>query len=54
MYDAGGTVIYVGRQKILKTLQLFSQQPGSVKTEALVSLIQNIDVTVTHRDGSAA
>ncbi len=54
MYDAGGTVIYVGKAKDLKKAeQLFSEQPASRKTEALVALIAQIDVTVTHTETEA-
>jgi excinuclease ABC subunit C len=53
MYDAGGTVIYVGRRKILKNASYFRSNLASRKTEALVSLIHNIDVTVTHTETEA-
>ena len=50
MYDAGGTVIYVGKAKDLKKRlsSYFRSNLASRKTEALVALIHNIDVTVTH------
>ena len=50
MYDAGGTVIYVGKAKDLKKRlsSYFRSNLASRKTEALVAQIQQIDVTVTH------
>lgn len=55
MYDAGGTVIYVGKAKDLKKRlsSYFRSNLASRKTEALVSLIHNIDVTVTHTETEA-
>lgn len=55
MYDAAGTVIYVGKAKDLKKrlTSYFRSQVGSRKTEALVSNIQHIDVTVTHTETEA-
>ena len=55
MYDAAGTVIYVGKAKDLKKrlTSYFRTQVGSRKTEVLVSNIQNIDVTVTHTETEA-
>lgn len=55
MYDATGTVIYVGKAKDLKKRlsSYFRTQVGSRKTEVLVSNIQNIDVTVTHTETEA-
>lgn len=54
MYDAGGTVIYVGKAKDLKNaFPAIFAVTASRKTEALVSLIQNIDVTVTHTETEA-
>lgn len=55
MYDATGTVIYVGKAKDLKKRlsSYFRSQVGSRKTEALVSNIQQIDVTVTHTETEA-
>ncbi|MBE5250712.1 MAG: excinuclease ABC subunit UvrC [Enterobacterales bacterium endosymbiont of Blomia tropicalis] len=55
MYDASGTVIYVGKAKDLKKrlTSYFRRQVGSRKTEALVSNIQHIDVTVTHTETEA-
>ncbi|MFJ5158173.1 excinuclease ABC subunit UvrC [Pantoea sp. NPDC088449] len=55
MYDAAGTVIYVGKAKDLKKrlTSYFRAQVGSRKTEVLVSNIQNIDVTVTHTETEA-
>ncbi|QCP59178.1 excinuclease ABC subunit UvrC [Pantoea sp. SO10] len=55
MYDATGTVIYVGKAKDLKKrlTSYFRTQVGSRKTEVLVSNIQNIDVTVTHTETEA-
>ena len=55
MYDASGTVIYVGKAKDLKKrlTSYFRAQVGSRKTEALVNNIQHIDVTVTHTETEA-
>lgn len=55
MYDASGTVIYVGKAKDLKKrlTSYFRRQVGSRKTEALVGNIQHIDVTVTHTETEA-
>ncbi|PRD14653.1 excinuclease ABC subunit UvrC [Pantoea coffeiphila] len=55
MYDASETVIYVGKAKDLKKRlsSYFRGNLASRKTEALVSLIQQIDVTVTHTETEA-
>ncbi|MEN4038243.1 excinuclease ABC subunit UvrC [Serratia marcescens] len=55
MYDATGTVIYVGKAKDLKKrlASYFRQQVSSRKTEALVKNIAQIDVTVTHTETEA-
>ncbi|EMA8637208.1 excinuclease ABC subunit UvrC [Cronobacter malonaticus] len=55
MYDASGTVIYVGKAKDLKKRlsSYFRSNLASRKTEALVAQIQNIDVTVTHTETEA-
>ncbi|MGE9550507.1 excinuclease ABC subunit UvrC [Erwinia amylovora] len=55
MYDAGGTVIYVGKAKDLKKRlsSYFRGNLGSRKTEALVDSIHQIDVTVTHTETEA-
>ncbi len=55
MYDAGGTVIYVGKAKDLKKRlsSYFRGNLASRKTEALVALICHIDVTVTHTETEA-
>ncbi|HGN2295930.1 TPA: excinuclease ABC subunit UvrC [Proteus mirabilis] len=55
MYDASGTVIYVGKAKDLKKRlsSYFRAQVNSRKTEALVKCIANIDVTVTHTETEA-
>ncbi|KTS73034.1 MULTISPECIES: excinuclease ABC subunit UvrC [Pantoea] len=55
MYDVSGTVIYVGKAKDLKKrlTSYFRTQVGSRKTEALVSNIHHIDVTVTHTETEA-
>ena len=55
MYDASGTVIYVGKAKDLKKRlsSYFRTQVGSRKTEALVANIHQIDVTVTHTETEA-
>nr|WP_277420062.1 excinuclease ABC subunit UvrC [Serratia marcescens] len=55
MYDATGTVIYVGKAKDLKKrlASYFRQQVSSRKTETLVKNIAQIDVTVTHTETEA-
>src|SRR5699024_12659670 len=55
MYDASGTVIYVGKAKDLKKRlsSYFRSNLASRKTEALVAQIQQIDVTVTHTETEA-
>lgn len=55
MYDATGTVIYVGKAKDLKKrlASYFRQQVSSRKTETLVKNIEQIDVTVTHTETEA-
>lgn len=55
MYDAGGTVIYVGKAKDLKKrlTSYFRSNLASRKTEALVANIHQIDVTVTHTETEA-
>ncbi|SUG32770.1 excinuclease ABC subunit C [Salmonella enterica subsp. arizonae] len=55
MYDAGGTVIYVGKAKDLKKRlsSYFRSNLASRKTETLVAQIQQIDVTVTHTETEA-
>lgn len=55
MYDAGGTVIYVGKAKDLKKRlsSYFRENVSSRKTEQLVKHIAAIDVTVTHTETEA-
>ncbi len=55
MYDASGTVIYVGKAKDLKKrlASYFRAQVASRKTESLVKNIVQIDVTVTHTETEA-
>jgi excinuclease ABC subunit C len=54
VYDAGGTVIYGEGERSKKRLSsYFRSNLASRKTEALVALIQNIDVTVTHTETEA-
>ncbi|MCX8957460.1 excinuclease ABC subunit UvrC [Erwinia psidii] len=55
MYDADGTVIYVGKAKDLKKRlsSYFRGNHSSRKTEALVASICQIDVTVTHSETEA-
>lgn len=55
MYDAGGTVIYVGKAKDLKKRlsSYFRGNLASRKTEALVASIHQVDVTVTHTETEA-
>ena len=55
MYDAKGEVIYVGKAKDLKKRlsSYFRANLGNIKTQALVSHITNIDVTLTHSETDA-
>lgn len=55
MFDAAGTVIYVGKAKNLnnRVSSYFRGQQHSAKTRALVSNIANIEVTVTHTEMEA-
>ncbi|MBE2894659.1 excinuclease ABC subunit UvrC [Spirabiliibacterium falconis] len=55
MYNAQEEVIYVGKAKDLKKRlsSYFRKNLASKKTEALVSLIAHIDVTVTHSETEA-
>ncbi|QHP53765.1 excinuclease ABC subunit UvrC [Pectobacterium carotovorum subsp. carotovorum] len=55
MYDAGNTVIYVGKAKDLKKrlASYFRSHVASSKTEALVKSIKHIDVTITHTETEA-
>ena len=55
MYDADGVVIYVGKAKDLKKRlsSYFRKNLANVKTQALVSHIANIDVTLTHSETDA-
>ncbi|KFZ37310.1 excinuclease ABC subunit C [Shewanella mangrovi] len=55
MYDAEAKVIYVGKAKDLKKRlsSYFRANLPNVKTQALVSHIANIDVTVTHSETEA-
>ncbi|MBT9431079.1 excinuclease ABC subunit UvrC [Candidatus Sodalis endolongispinus] len=55
MFDASGTVIYVGKAKDLKKrlASYFRAQVASRKTEALVKSIHHIDVTITHTQTEA-
>ncbi|WP_074011967.1 excinuclease ABC subunit UvrC [Candidatus Sodalis sp. SoCistrobi] len=55
MFDASGTVIYVGKAKDLKKrlASYFRAQVASRKTEALVKSIHHIDVTITHTETEA-
>ncbi|ABV87276.1 excinuclease ABC subunit UvrC [Shewanella pealeana] len=55
MYDAKDAVIYVGKAKDLKKRlsSYFRKNLANVKTQALVSHIANIDVTVTHSETDA-
>ncbi|MCC5855160.1 MAG: excinuclease ABC subunit UvrC [Idiomarina sp.] len=55
MYDAAGEVIYVGKAKNLKkrVASYFRKQVDSIKTQALVRQIANMDVTVTHTEAEA-
>ncbi|WP_345877420.1 excinuclease ABC subunit UvrC [Shewanella algae] len=55
MYDSCGSVIYVGKAKDLKKRlsSYFRKNLPNVKTQALVSHIANIDVTLTHSETEA-
>ncbi|MEI6859422.1 MAG: excinuclease ABC subunit UvrC [Shewanella sp.] len=55
MYDAKGVIIYVGKAKDLKKRlgSYFRKNLNHIKTQALVSHINNIDVTVTHSETDA-
>ncbi|WOT03760.1 excinuclease ABC subunit UvrC [Shewanella youngdeokensis] len=55
MYDDNNVVIYVGKAKDLKKRlsSYFRKNITNVKTQALVSKIANIDVTVTHSETDA-
>lgn len=55
MYDKSHTVIYVGKAKDLKKrlTSYFRSNIPNVKTQALVSHIADIDVTVTHSETDA-
>lgn len=55
MYDAQGVVIYVGKAKDLKKRlsSYFRRNLPNVKTQALVSHIANIDVTLTPSETDA-
>ena len=52
MYDANGTIIYVGKAKDLKKRlsSYFRANLASRKTEALVVQIAHIDTTITHSE----
>lgn len=55
MYDGKGDVIYVGKAKDLKKrlASYFRKNLTNVKTQALVSHIHHIDVTLTHSETDA-
>ncbi|NMH64179.1 excinuclease ABC subunit UvrC [Shewanella salipaludis] len=55
MYDSAGDVIYVGKAKDLKKRlsSYFRSNLPNIKTQALVSHIANIDVTLTHSETDA-
>lgn len=55
MYDVKGDVIYVGKAKDLKKRlsSYFRKNLGNIKTQALVSHIHHIDVTLTHSETDA-
>lgn len=55
MLDGDGTVIYVGKAKNLKNRlsSYFQKNVSSVKTQALVAQIQNVEVTVTETETEA-
>lgn len=55
MYDASQNLLYVGKAKNLKKrLSSYFRKTGlSIKTQALVSKIQHIEVTLTHTESEA-
>lgn len=55
MLNGDGKVIYVGKAKNLKkrVSSYFSKDHGSTKTAAMVALIRDIDITVTHTENEA-
>ncbi|MGL6123828.1 MAG: GIY-YIG nuclease family protein, partial [Shewanella sp.] len=55
MYDVKNDVIYVGKAKDLKKRlsSYFRKNVVNVKTQALVSHIHHIDVTLTHSETDA-
>ncbi len=55
MFDAEGTVIYVGKAKSLKKrlASYFRKNLDSPKTRAMVSQIADVEVMVTHTEGEA-
>ncbi len=55
MYDAGGTIIYIGKARNLKkrVSSYFQGKDKSPKTRALVDNIHHIEVTVTHTENEA-
>ncbi|WP_250658312.1 excinuclease ABC subunit UvrC [Alkalimarinus coralli] len=55
MYDAGGDILYVGKARNLKNrLSSYFRSTGlHVKTKALVSKIENIEITVTDSETEA-
>jgi len=55
MYDAAGELLYIGKAKNLKNrVSSYFRSTGlSIKTQALVSKIANIEITVTNSDTEA-
>ena len=55
MYDAGGKILYVGKAKNLKkrVSSYFRSRAQNAKTQALVSKIENIQVTLTATEAEA-
>ncbi len=52
MYDANGTILYVGKARNLKSrvASYFRTDLADAKTQALVPQIASMDITVTHSD----
>ena len=55
MYDGQGDILYVGKAKNLKNRvsSYFSGRPKDAKTQALVSRIASVQVTLTHTEAEA-
>ena len=55
MYDAEGTVLYVGKAKNLKkrVSSYFLRASGNAKTESMLDQVADIEVTITHTEDEA-